>query len=164
LMIANISADFVTCNAQSLQPSSRKIICKEINDEGFTFFTNGQSRKGIDIQTNNKVALNFMFTLPIIRQVRVEGIAHQVSREKVIENYKNEVPEYRVNINTCPQSDRCEMGREGMWEKFEENSHKDLSECPDYWCGYIVKPTRFEFYQEGLHRMADRIVYEKNTD
>src|SRR3989338_9371491 len=99
-----------------MQPSSRKIICKEINSEGFTFFTNKEtSRKGMDIATNDKVALNFLFTLPLIRQIRVEGIVSELPREKVIESYQQEVPEYRANIHSCPQSAVCEGGREEMW-------------------------------------------------
>ncbi|KAG2392641.1 hypothetical protein C9374_011366 [Naegleria lovaniensis] len=166
LFVANLAADFVTVNAHTLQPSSRKIICKDISEKGFTFFTNtSTSKKGMDISTNNKVALNFMFTLPVIRQIRVEGIALPVSEDQVRQSYEKEEPEYRVNIHTCPQSQHS-RGRDEMWKEFEEiNSNKSPSELkssiPKYWGGYLIVPNRFEFYQEGLHRMADRVEYTK---
>ncbi|KAF0975098.1 hypothetical protein FDP41_005851 [Naegleria fowleri] len=166
LFVANMAADFVTVNANTLQPSSRKIICKDISERGFTFFTNTlTSKKGMDISTNNKVALNFMFTLPVIRQIRVEGIALPVSKEELGESYTNEEPEYRINIHTCPQS-QPSPGRDEMWKEFEEihSNKSDLelkSSIPAYWGGYLIVPHRFEFYQEGLYRMADRVEYVK---
>lgn len=145
--------------------SSRIVLLKKIDEEGLYFFTNYESRKGQQIDANNKGAI-LLFWPELERQVNIEGDIERCSPE-LSDYYFNSRPiESRVSAVVSKQSRSIES-REAMvrpWESVLEKTQKQGIKRPNYWGGYVLKPTRVEFWQGGANRFHDRILFQKNKD
>lgn len=153
-----------TSNADG-QPSVRTVLLKFLKPEGLYFFTNYFSRKGRDLAINNKVAAHF-FWPELERQVKIDGIAHKASPE-ISDSYFNSRPlESRISAVASKQS--VEVPDRETLEKSWSEEHKRLAvtkiERPESWGGYLIKPTRVEFWQGREYRLHDRILYQKCID
>lgn len=71
-----------SCNAQTMQPSNRMVLCKAVEQRGVVFFSNYESRKAQDFASNSKVALTFYWPIPCKRQVRMEGIIEMLPEQE----------------------------------------------------------------------------------
>lgn len=141
--------------------SSRIVLLKKIDNEGLYFFTNYQSRKGQQIAANNKGAL-LLFWPELERQVNIEGSIEKCS-EELSDYYFNSRPlESRVSAVVSQQSQETEsrMAMLKPWQEVLEQTNHVSIERPNYWGGYILKPTRVEFWQGGANRFHDRIVFK----
>lgn len=143
------------------QPSSRIVLLKDYDEEGFMFFTNYNSRKGRELQQNSKAALLF-FWEPLQRQLRIEGEVEKLSDTESDEYFLSRPEESRISAIASPQStritDRKEL--EQLWNEVREASEVEDMGRPGYWGGYRLKPLRFEFWQGRLNRLHDRVEYE----
>ncbi len=140
--------------------SQRMVLLKQINTEGFIFFTNYLSKKGVQISQNNYVALLF-FWPKSMRQVRIEGIANKISPEDSTKYFNSRPIESRATAFLSKQSRY--LPDKGEFDRHIEKivSSAENIERPVYWGGYIVKPTLFEFWQGGKGRSHDRFEYYK---
>jgi len=143
-------------------PHSRMVLLKDFDDNGFVFYTNYESNKGKDIQSNPNVCLNFHWK-SLLRQVRIEGQIEKVS-SVTSDNYFNSRHYLsRVGAWASNQSSVLES-RELLERKIEEIKLKypegSAFPRPDYWGGFIVKPLKIEFWQDMPHRIHKREVYE----
>jgi len=147
------------------KPSSRIVLLRGINEQGFEFFTNYESRKALDIQNNPYVSLNFLW-LEQARQLRIEGKAEKLSKERS-ENYFNSRPlENKISAIASPQS-RVLKNREELEEMFNKQSElfKDNEITkPDFWGGYVIIPEMIEFWQGRENRLHDRFRYTLQKD
>ncbi|HSE30913.1 MAG TPA: pyridoxamine 5'-phosphate oxidase [Pyrinomonadaceae bacterium] len=147
------------------RPSARVVLLKQVDNDGFVFYTNYRSAKAQDLEENPQAALVFYWS-QFDRQVRVEGSVHRTSSEESQAYFKTRPRESQIGAWASPQSDVI-INREVLDERFAEleqlYSDRDI-DCPEHWGGYRLRPTRIEFWKGRLGRLHDRIVYEKDGD
>jgi len=143
-------------------PSARIVLLKEVDENGFVFFTNYDGRKGKELEQNPKAALLF-FWIELEQQIRIEGIVEKTS-EKESDAYFNSRPlESKISAIVSKQSNVVQ-NRELLEEKYvnclKDNFEKEIKR-PKNWGGYRVIPERIEFWQGRTNRLHDRILYTK---
>jgi len=146
-------------------PSSRVVLLKRIDSEGLYIFTNYNSRKGQQLEVNNQAALLF-FWPELERQINIEGRVEKCT-EALSDDYFNQRPlSSRVSAAASAQSQPVES-REAMlekWQKAQARAEKHGIARPIYWGGYLIRPSRVEFWQGGAHRFHDRILFTLEND
>jgi pyridoxamine 5'-phosphate oxidase len=143
-------------------PSSRMVLLKTVDDRGFVFYTNYQSRKGTELQTNDKCALLFPWH-PLERQVRVEGTAHQIEAAESDAYFATRPRGAQIGAWASPQSDVV-SGRDFLADRYASEAERlgaDVIPRPPHWGGYLIRPHRIEFWQGRPGRMHDRIRFER---
>ena len=144
--------------------NSRTVLLKDISREGFIFFTNYTSRKGNDIQKNNKVSSVFLWK-KIERQVVIKGIASKIRTKDSVEYFNSRPRKSKIAAWASKQSSKLEDSKD-LIERFKYFENKFKNEdipYPDFWGGYLIKPLSIEFWQGRSSRMHDRILYKKNS-
>lgn len=151
-----------TCDKKG-RPSARIVLLKGIDDKGFRFYTNYNSRKGQEMLDNPHVALVFNW-LGLQRQIRIEGIVEKLTPAQSTEYFQSRPKGSQIGAWTSPQSDIIpnrqvlEIRVEELKKKYEG---QETLPRPDHWGGYVVQPDRVEFWQGRASRLHDRIQYMK---
>jgi len=141
-------------------PSVRLVLLKALDDRGFTFFTNYDSRKGHELAVNPHAALVFPWHA-IERQVRVEGAVERVTEAESDEYFANRPLGSRLGAWASAQSAAIPD------REFLERRHAELMAKypdgvvprPEHWGGYRVVPVAVEFWQGRTSRLHDRIRF-----
>ncbi|MFT2011048.1 pyridoxamine 5'-phosphate oxidase [Pontibacter sp. 13R65] len=145
------------------RPSSRVLLLKDVSENGFTFFTNYESRKGRCIEENPFVALTF-FWPELERQVRIEGQVRKVDTGFSDDYFHSRPRGSQIGAWASPQSREISSRSvlEDAGKRYEiEFADKELVPRPPHWGGYSLSPDYIEFWQGRPNRLHDRIVFEK---
>lgn len=141
------------------QPTARIVLLKGFDDQGFVFYTNYESRKGLELAENPKACLLFYWS-PLWRQVRIEGEIEKVSAEESDQYFHSRPLGSKIGAWASDQSSAIES-RAVVEQRFEEFGFKfgDNVPRPTHWGGYRLKPKLIEFWQGQENRLHDRLRY-----
>ena len=147
------------------RPSARVVLLKGVDDRGFQFFTNYESRKAGELDANPHAALVFLW-IPLERQVRVTGEVRRLSREESDAYFATRPRGSQVGAWASQQSRPLDARGEleERWQELEERYGHDPVPRPEHWGGFLVVPREIEFWQGRENRLHDRFVYTAAGD
>ena len=149
---------------QAGRPSTREVLLKGVDERGFIFFTNYDSRKGRELAENPNSALTFYWP-DLERQVCVAGTVGKLPQAESEAYFKSRPRGSRLAAWASNQSsvvpDRAAL--EKRWNLMAAKFPGEVS-LPPNWGGYVLKPERIEFWQGRLNRLHDRFCYTQQAD
>lgn len=142
------------------KPSNRMVLLKGLDERGLVFYTNYESRKAKDLEENPAGSALF-FWKEQMRQIIIEGKVRKLPKEESKTYFATRPRGSQLAVWVSKQDTIIES-REVLEEKYKQVEQKyngkDIP-LPSYWGGYLLIPTRFEFWQGAPHRLHDRFEY-----
>ena len=145
-------------------PSVRMVLVKRVDERGFCFFTNVESRKGIELVENAQAAMCFHWK-SLRLQVRVEGCVSELSAAEAEEYFHSRSRRSQLGAAVSRQSRPLES-RFVLQEMVREceAAFPGVIPKPEYWRGFVLRPERIEFWQEGADRLHDRMLFVRSGE
>lgn len=146
------------------RPSVRMVLLKDVDSEGFVFFTNYESRKASELDANPAASVCFHWA-NLERQVRIEGSVERTSEEESRAYFTSRPRGSRIGAWASAQS-RVLEDREDLENRVREIRERFRGEdipLPPFWGGYRLRPRRMEFWQGRADRLHDRLVFQRET-
>jgi len=147
------------------KPSSRTVLLKYFDENGFVFFTNFESKKAEHIVANANVALLFFWS-DAARQVKIQGTAEKIPASETLKYFVSRPRGSQIGAWVSAQSSVI-SSRSLLEAKFQEIKRKFKNKdvpLPSFWGGYRVVPEEIEFWQGRRNRLHDRFQYTRRQD
>lgn len=147
------------------RPSTRIVLLKDFDENGFVFHTHYESRKGEELAHNPSAALLFYWPAQL-RQVRIEGSVERADPAESDAYFSSRPRGSQIGAWASPQS-RVLQGRKDLEDRLDRFTHEFADRAvprPPQWGGYRLFPLRFEFWQAQPDRLHDRLVYQYRAD
>lgn len=147
------------------RPTCRTVLLKILDDRGFVFFTNFNSRKGGHLAENPRASLCF-FWQTLFEQVLVDGTVEIVADDEADGYWRTRPRDSQLGAWASDQSEPLDS-RETLDKRltgYDEQFIDDQVPRPPHWSGFRVVPDRIEFWRSGWHRMHERECYVRTQD
>jgi pyridoxamine 5'-phosphate oxidase len=144
------------------RPSARMLLLKGADEQGFTFFTGYESRKGRELEANPRAALVFYWR-PLGRQVRVEGTVRRLSAEESDAYWATRPPRSRAAAAASRQSEPF-TSRDELEAEFARLLPGEEVPRPERWGGYVLEPDAIELWQHRDDRLHERVRYTRASE
>jgi pyridoxamine 5'-phosphate oxidase len=145
-------------------PSVRMVLMKGADRRGFSFYTNAESQKGLELAENPRAAMCFHWK-SLRRQVRISGTMTELSAAEADDYFHSRSRLSQLGAVASQQS-RVLANREALVAQVKELEKKFPDEIPrpEYWRGYLLRPERIEFWTSGEGRLHDRFLFSRSGD
>jgi pyridoxamine 5'-phosphate oxidase len=145
-------------------PSVRMVLMKRVDEQGFAFYTNAESQKGLELKENPRAAMCFHWK-SLRRQIRITGPVTELPAAEA-DRYFHTRARLSQLAAAASQQSRVLPAREALETRVKELDAAFPAEVPrpEYWKGFVLRPERIEFWKSREGRLHDRLLFVRSGD